>query len=100
MELIKLVNVKEVEKIADNRYIFWIKKDFNIDGSPRWNIARYCNHSCDPNSESFIKKNKVFVKAIKDIREGDEICYDYGEEYVKEFLFNKCACGAKKHLYH
>ena len=94
---------KEVEKIADNRYIFWVKKDFNIDGSPRWNLARYCNHSCEGNAESEIKNKRVFMRAIKDIKEGEEIVYDYGEEYVKEILIGKdggCKCGAEKHLYH
>ena len=94
---------KETDKIADSRYIFSVKKDFNIDGSPRWNIARYCNHSCDGNAESEVKKNRVFMRAIKNINEGDEIVYDYGEEYVKEILIERdggCGCDAKKHLYH
>jgi len=94
---------KEADQISDSRYIFWVKKDFNIDGSPRWNIARYCNHSCNPNSESEIKKGRVFVRAIKNINLGEEIVYDYGEEYVKDILIAKdggCGCDAKKHLYH
>lgn len=90
----------ETDKIADSRYIFSVSKNHNIDGTPRWNLARYCNHSCDGNAESDVKKKRVFVKAIKNIKKGDEITYDYGEEYVKEFLLNKCMCGAEKHLYH
>ncbi len=89
----------ETDKIPDSRYIFSISKNHNIDGTPRWNIARYCNHSCDPNSESDVKKKRVFVKAIKNIKEGEEICYDYGEEYFVEFLKGHCMCGAEKHLY-
>ncbi len=98
-----IITDKEADNIADNRYIFWVKKDFNINGSPRWNIARYCNHSCNPNSESEIKKNRVFVRAIKNINIGEEIVYDYGEEYVKDILIGKdggCGCDAEKHLYH
>ncbi|MEN9338470.1 MAG: hypothetical protein RI945_195, partial [Candidatus Parcubacteria bacterium] len=91
---------KETDKIPDSRYIFSVGKNYNIDGTPRWNLARYCNHSCDGNAESEVKKKRVFMRAIKNIKEGDEITYDYGEEYVKEFLVGKCECGAKKHLYH
>ena len=90
---------KETDKIPDSRYIFSVSKNHNIDGTPRWNIARYCNHSCNPNAESDVKKKRVFVKAIKNIKEGEEICYDYGEEYFVEFLKGHCMCGAAKHLY-
>lgn len=90
---------KETDKIPDSRYIFSISKNHNIDGTPRWNLARYCNHSCDGNAESEVKKKRVFMRAIKDIKEGEEIVYDYGQEYFQEFLLGKCMCGAEKHLY-
>ncbi len=90
---------KETDKIPDSRYIFSVSKNHNIDGTPRWNLARYCNHSCDGNAESDVKKKRVFVRAIKNINSGEEITYDYGEEYFKEFLLGHCMCGAEKHLY-
>lgn len=90
---------KETDKIPDSRYIFSVSKNYNIDGTPRWNLARYCNHSCDGNAESDVKKKRVFIKAIKNIKKGDEIVYDYGEEYFLEFLKGHCMCGAEKHLY-
>lgn len=90
---------KETDKIPDSRYIFSVSKNYNIDGTPRWNLARYCNHSCDGNAESDVKKKRVFIKAIKNIKKGDEIVYDYGEEYFVEFLKGRCLCGAEKHLY-
>jgi hypothetical protein len=31
------------------RYMFALNKRWVIDGSPRWNVARYINHSCRPN---------------------------------------------------
>lgn len=96
----KILTDKEIENLADNKYIFSVKKDFNLDGSPKWNIARYANHSCEPNAESEIKNKKVFLRAIKNISKGEEITFDYGEEYVKEFLLDKCKCGTEKHLYH
>ena len=32
------------------RYLFTLNKRWAIDGSPRWNVARYINHSCKPNA--------------------------------------------------
>lgn len=90
---------KEIENFPENKYVFSVEKNFNIDGSSKKNIARYANHSCDPNAESEIKNKRVFLRAIKNISKGEEITFDYGEEYFKEFLLNKCNCGVEKHLY-
>ncbi len=90
---------EEADKLVNNRYLFYIEKDYNLNGATTKNIARYANHSCNPNAESEIKNKKVFLRAIKDIEKGEEITFDYGEEYFKEYLLGKCNCGAKEHLY-
>ncbi|GEM_PF-735257 len=95
-----ILTKKEADKVTTCQYLFEITRNHTIDGSPRWNIARYANHSCDGNAESDVKKKRVFVKAIKNIKEGEEIVYDYGEEFVKEYIAPYgCNCTAKKHLY-
>jgi hypothetical protein len=97
-----ILNKEEAEKIATNQYLFEVNKNKTIDGSVRWNIARYCNHACEEagNAESDVKKGRVFIKAIKNIKEGDEIVYDYGEEFVNEYIAPKgCRCKAKEHSY-
>ena len=58
-------------------------------------------HGCRPNAESDVKprKRKVFIRAIKNIKPGEEINYDYGTEYFKEFIKPigcKCAACEKK----
>ncbi len=68
------------------RYIFEINERWSVDGSGRGNIGRYANHSCRPNAESDVVKGKVILRAIKRIDPGDEITYDYGEEYFELFL--------------
>lgn len=69
------------------RYLFEINNRFTIDGSPRWNVARYINHSCKRgNAESDIKKGRVYIRATKNINKGDEVTYDYGKEYFNEFI--------------
>lgn len=97
-----ILNKEEADKKKTSQYLFEITRNKTIDGTPRWNIARYCNHACEEaaNSESEIKKGRVFVRAIKNIKEGEEICYDYGEEFVKEHITpHGCRCSAKEHSY-
>lgn len=114
--LFALENIKKGEKIIEyvgnlllgeleadskiNMYLFEVNKNKTIDGSPRWNTARYINHSCKGNAESEISKGRVYVLATKNIKEGEEITYDYGEEFFKEYIKPKgCRCGALKHKY-
>ena len=85
----------------DNKYLFEITKRWTIDGSVRKNTARYINHACKPNAESDVSKKKlrVEIRAIKTIRPGEEINYDYGTDYFKEFLKPigcKCVACEKK----
>jgi hypothetical protein len=95
----EIISDEESDKKPNNRYYFYISKNHTIDGSARYNIARYANHSCDGNAESEIKNKRIYFKAIKNIASGEEICYDYGEEYFNQYLKDVCACNAKKHLY-
>lgn len=95
-----ILNKEEADKKVTSQYLFEINRNKTIDGTPRWNTARYANHSCMPNAESDIKKGRVFVTAIKNIKEGEEIVYDYGEEFCEEHIKpHGCRCVAKKHLY-
>lgn len=95
-----ILSKEESDAVKSNQYLFEVTRNKTIDGSVRWNTARYCNHSCDGNAESEIKKARVFMRAVKNIKEGEEIVYDYGEDFVKEFIGGKgCRCSAKKHSY-
>jgi SET domain-containing protein len=68
------------------RYIFEINSRWSIDGSDRRNLARYANHSCRPNAESALSKGELILRAIRPIPAGDEITFDYGEEYFDLFI--------------
>jgi SET domain-containing protein len=82
------------DKKKGARYLFEIDSTWTIDGSPRSNLARYINHSCDPNCESVQTDTQVFIKAIRTIQPGEELCYDYGDEYVDEFIRpHGCKCN-------
>jgi SET domain-containing protein len=79
---------------SNSRYLFEINSRKTIDGSPRWNTARYINHSCKPNCEIEIYKWRVWIFARRNIRSGEELGYDYGEAYVEAYLSGKCLCSA------
>jgi SET domain-containing protein len=82
----------EQEQKSRSRYLFEIHSRKTIDGAPRWNTARYINHSCRPNCEPNIHKGRVYIHALRKIRPGEELSYDYGENYFDEFLKDICAC--------
>lgn len=80
------------------RYLFEIDEQWTIDGSARGNIARYINHSCDGNCETEISDDdRILINAVRKIKPGDELTYDYGKEYFDEFIGPAgCQCGSKK----
>jgi uncharacterized protein len=77
-----------------NRYMFELNSRWTVDGSSRRNVARYANHSCRPNAESDVIRGKMILRAVRKIRPGEEITYDYGEEYFELFLRPEgCRCA-------
>ena len=56
-------------------------------------VLNYINHSCDPNTELEIDGVKVFLLAIKDITEADEITCDYNKTEL-DGKKTKCNCGS------
>ncbi len=74
-----------VEK-RSGKYFFGVNTKWSIDGSPRSNIARYINHSCRPNAEAFISGRRVWIWSMRNIKAGEEVTYDYGEEYFEDII--------------
>lgn len=98
IEYVGRVISKEEEYSSRSKYLFQINKNKTIDGKPKWNKAGYINHSCEPNCEPEIHAGRVFIFSTKPIKAGEELTYDYGEEYCVDHCL-PCLCGAKKHLY-
>jgi uncharacterized protein len=74
-------------------YIFELNTKTDIDGSVLWNTARYINHSCKPNCESQITRGRVWVVALRKIKPGEELSYDYYYDY-QHYQDHPCRCGA------
>ena len=95
----KIVSKKYVENNSkfDNEkaiYLFNINKKYDLDGDFKYNTARLINHSCDPNCEVYGTGLKVWVYAIRDIRKGEELSYDYGFGFDQDYKDFPCRCGS------
>lgn len=90
----------EEEYTSTSKYLFEVHARKTIDGRERSNTARYINHSCKPNAEPETHKGRVFIFSRKNIKAGEEICYDYGKEYWNDHikpLGCRCVkCASKK----
>ena len=76
-------------------YIFEIDDDWDIDGNVDWNPARYINHSCDPNCEAENDEGRIWIIALRDIPQGEELHYNYGYDW-EDFDEHPCRCGTQK----
>jgi SET domain-containing protein len=95
---------------ADRRYdddaanrphtiLFTVGPDDIIDAAVGGNEARFINHSCNPNCEAVDDDGRIFIEALRDIRVGEELVYDYRlersgrwrNEYLERYA---CRCGS------
>ncbi|KAF7829798.1 histone-lysine N-methyltransferase ASHH2 isoform X1 [Senna tora] len=69
-----------------------------IDASAKGNLGRFINHSCDPNcrTEKWMVNGEICIGlfALRDIKQGEEVTFDYN--YVRVFgaAAKKCHCGS------
>ncbi|XVE95547.1 hypothetical protein REPUB_Repub02eG0107100 [Reevesia pubescens] len=69
-----------------------------IDAYVKGNLGRFINHSCDPNcrTEKWMVNGEICIGlfALKDIKKGEEVTFDYN--YVRVFgaAAKKCHCGS------
>ncbi|MEM7699745.1 MAG: SET domain-containing protein-lysine N-methyltransferase [Verrucomicrobiota bacterium] len=76
-------------------YIFSLNDEFDLDGNVPENAARLINHSCDPNCEAFIEEDRIWIAALHDIEEGEELYFNYGFD-LENYLDHPCICGSKR----
>jgi uncharacterized protein len=99
-------NIKKGEVVAEFDgpiYSTWYRK-WNNDlynhtiqiGPHKWKdslgVARLLNHSCEPNCGI---KNYTQVVAMRNIKAGEEITWDYEMTEDHPYWRMKCKCGAK-----
>ena len=77
-----------------NEYIFAIDDEHDLDGNVDWNPARFLNHSCEPNCEARFVDGRIWLVAIRDIRAGEELTFNYSYD-LTDYREHLCRCGAK-----
>lgn len=83
----------------NHTFYFHIEGGSVIDAKVGGNSSRWINHACAPNCEADETDGRVFIKALRALRPGEELFYDYGlvidERYTarlkKQF---ECRCGS------
>lgn len=88
-------------------FLFTINDKYVVDANVDGNVARWINHSCDPNCEAVIHEyegkgrrgDKIWIEAIRDIADGEELTYNYGitldrPHTAAEKKLWACRCGA------
>uniref|UniRef100_A0A0K0E1R9 Histone-lysine N-methyltransferase n=1 Tax=Strongyloides stercoralis TaxID=6248 RepID=A0A0K0E1R9_STRER len=81
-------------------YGLQLQAGFIIDGGSKGSLARFLNHSCDPNCK--IEKWNVngsyrfAIFSIKKILIGEELTIDYSEYWIKRKEDTICKCGSRK----
>lgn len=108
----RLTHAEADERYGDNHYgghtfLFTLNEHYVIDGADGGNAARWINHSCAPNCQAFLiesrepgtAKDRVVLEALRDIRAGEELTYDYGivlevRQTAKLKQIWACRCGS------
>jgi SET domain-containing protein len=82
-------------------FLFAIDDDVVVDAAVDDYVAKWINHSCDPNCDAVIDDGRIWIETIRPIRKGEELAYDYAyvlperhtEAAKRRF---PCNCGARK----
>ena len=92
---------------SGHTFLFTLNDDWVIDANFEGNDARWINHSCAPNCEAILdeneddaKQSQVFIEAIRAIKPGDELTYNYGITLADRHTPRlkkiwACRCGSK-----
>src|SRR5678816_958151 len=78
IEYLGPIITSEAASKLTSKYLFELDANRMIDGSSRKNIARYINHSCEPNAQAFTTGKRVWIWLLKSLKAGEEITIDYG----------------------
>lgn len=98
---------EDVEE-SGHTFLFTLNEDYVIDANIDGNEARWINHSCTTNCQAVhqentkgnLKKDRILIEAIRDIKAGEELTYNYGirlsEPHTKKLKkLWRCLCGSE-----
>jgi SET domain-containing protein len=88
-----IIDYDDFPKDYDPENDHYVQVDKRKYMGPSGNADDIFNHSCDPNAGLRINK-EVFLVAIKDIKKGDEITWDYSTTRDEDEWEMNCSCGS------
>ena len=82
-------------------FLFILNSRWCVDAAVGGNISRFINHKCDPNCIAWIVGKHIWIDALKDIRKGEELGYEYEYDFdpkytIEDLEFYGCRCGSSK----
>jgi uncharacterized protein len=88
----------DAEMKRHHTFLFVVNSKILVDAGVGGNDARFINHSCDPNCEVVIEDKRIFIDAVRSIKEGAELFYDYSydrDDAEGDDARYPCYCGAE-----
>jgi uncharacterized protein len=58
-------------------WVFKINRAWSRDANVGGNVARFINHSCQPNCRFEVVDKTIWIRSLRAIRRGEELTYDY-----------------------
>ncbi|KAH7689484.1 Histone-lysine N-methyltransferase protein [Dioscorea alata] len=93
------IRERQYEKMGiGSSYLFRLDDGYVVDATKRGGIARFINHSCEPNCYPKVitveGQKKIFIYAKRTISAGEEITYNY--KFPLEEKKIPCNCGSRR----
>ena len=91
----------DASMVRHHTFLFILSTRTVIDAAVGGNEARFINHSCAPNCEAVIEGGRIWIEAVRRIRTGEELSYDYsyersGDESPADEVLYRCRCGTRR----
>jgi SET domain-containing protein len=78
-----------------NTFVVALDDITDLDGDVPENLARFANHSCEPNCELTLINDRLWLVASRRIEAGEELTIDYGYDPTG-FRDEPCRCGSAR----
>lgn len=93
------IRERHYEKMGiGSSYLFRLDDGYVVDATKHGGIARFINHSCEPNCYTKVisveGQKKIFIYAKRHIAAGEEITYNY--KFPLEEKKIPCNCGSRR----
>ena len=93
----KILTKEQINEKRDSKWFMAhsVQIGENLFMGPANDIEDYVNHSCGPNAGHMIKERKSKFVAIRNIKKGQEVTFDYSTTMFNSGKEMKCLCGNK-----